>query len=293
MDTNVRPLDDAAGTRILKLALLGGAFAMLCLFFLLMFTWFQPDQLSLSERYFPSPTATHTPKPTFTATSTLTPSPTHTPTPTLAPTITPTPHLLLAAPEGVTVVEETFDSNTRGWIHYYSSNAMNIDNGELSIRSKEVGYIGVAACMGCVGVAEQTLYLQADLRLAKNSPIDHGLVYCAASKNDSFYAFRINQAFSYYMLSRHYDEDWDTLIAGTRTDVIHKYPASNTLSVYFDQGKMDLYINDQLVDSYVDPEPFACSWLGIIIDNGTLNLMADNLYAYTVKPGFSTSTPTP
>jgi hypothetical protein len=67
--TIVNTLDqDEQRGRILKIVLLGAAFAVICLLFSTAFVWFQPDQLSLSERYFPSPTAapTGTPKPTAT-----------------------------------------------------------------------------------------------------------------------------------------------------------------------------------------------------------------------------------
>jgi len=43
------------------LSLLGAAFAGICILFIAAFIWFQPDQLSLSDRYFPSPTVTPTP----------------------------------------------------------------------------------------------------------------------------------------------------------------------------------------------------------------------------------------
>ena len=74
MDTNVQPVNETTGTRAIKLGLLSASFITISVLFLAMFSFFQPDQLSLSDSYFPSPTVTITPSPT------LTPTPSRTPT---------------------------------------------------------------------------------------------------------------------------------------------------------------------------------------------------------------------
>ncbi len=285
---DAKTINEKTSARIIQMSLIGAAFVGICLLFLLMFVWFQPDQLSLSDRYFPSPTATQTQTPSSTPTATFTPSATPTYTPTLTATMTPTPHLLLAPPQDVIVRTETFDESARTWNAYYSNTTVRVKDGKLLLKSNETGYIGIAICSGCT--YEQILYLQAELLLEKNLPIEHGLAFCASSLDDNFYTFLINQSYSSYSLLKHKRDSWDTLISNQSTDVINKYPASNTVSVYFDQGKMNMYINDQLVDSFIDTEPLKCSWAGIVIDNGTLNLMVDNIFTYTMKPA---ATPTP
>src|ERR1041385_5624042 len=84
-------------TRILRILLLSAGLVMICLFFISAFTWFQPDQLSLSDRYFPSATATITGTPTFTPTITSTSTITSTPTVTFTPTASSTPTVNVAA----------------------------------------------------------------------------------------------------------------------------------------------------------------------------------------------------
>lgn len=284
-NNNINPFDqdDDPRRRIILLSVSAAAFIGCCVVFLAAFFYFQPDQLSQVARYFPSATATFTRTPTTTPTLTFTPTLTPTKTSTPSPTITPTPHLLLAAPQDVTVLEETFDSNSRGWDPYYSNNTLRVKDGKLLIKSDETGFIGIAICIDCMDY-EQTLYLQAELLLDEGTSHQHGLAFCAASKDNEFYTFMINQKNSYYNLYKHRGDEWETLIGNARTDAINKYPASNTLGVYFDQGKMELYINNIQVESYTDDSPFQCSWAGVIIDDGPLNLVADNVFSYTVKP---------
>jgi hypothetical protein len=64
--------------RTLIFAMLGVVIAGTCALFLLAYSWFQPDQISLIAKYFPSPTPTRRP--------TSTPAPTHTPIPNLTAT---------------------------------------------------------------------------------------------------------------------------------------------------------------------------------------------------------------
>ncbi len=291
MDTNIKTVEEESGTRVIKLALLGAAFAVLCILFLLMFAWFQPDQLSLSDRYFPSPTATRTNTPTLTPTVTFTPTLTPTPPPTHTPTVTPTPHVLLDPPEGVTVLEETFDYNTRGWDAYYANNTLRIRDGKLFIQSNKTGYIGLALCFDCTDFT-QTFYFQAELLPEEDTPIQYGLTYCAAASGGKFYTFLINAQRGTYDLLRHNEDSWQPLVSNASAPSIQRHPVSNTLGVYFDDGKMDLYINNVLVESYTDPNPPVCKWSGFIVDDGKVNLLADNVYMYNVLVSVSpTSTP--
>jgi hypothetical protein len=289
MDSNIKPVDGTAGARGIKLSLLGAALAFLCMFFLLMFSWFQPDQLSLSDRYFPSPTATSTRTPTLTPTPTFTPSltPTLTNTPTKTPsqtpTITPTPHVLIAPPEGITVVQETFEHSTHFWDPYYGNNTVRMDDGKMSVESDADGYVGIAICIDCLDY-EQTFYLQAELLLEEESTTEHGLAFCAASSNDAYYTFMINQQYSRYILYKHQDDTWETLISNERVNPVNKFPASNTLGVSFDNGKMELYVNNILIDSYTDESPLTCAWAGVIVNDGNIKLTVDNIFTYTIPP---------
>lgn len=290
MDTNVEPADEVPGRRPVKLGLLSAGFASICVLFLAMFSFFQPDQLSLSDRYFPSPTATLTATPTSTPTLTPTRTPRPTPTNTLPPSLTPTAYLLLSPLEGETVVEDTFETNALGWSSSYSNNTFRVENGKLSIQAKEIGYIGLALCYNCP-VYGQSFYFQAELVLEKNVSTDYGLAFCASPLNSEYYTFMIQPLYSSYALFKHTGDNWEPLIENASSTAIHKYPASNTLAVKFDNGRLDLSINGSLVESYEDANPFLCRRAGVIVGNGKVNLLADNVYTYNLNAGIATPTP--
>jgi hypothetical protein len=287
MDTNVKPLDPETGTRTLKLALLSSAVAIVCLLFLLMFTWFQPDQLSLADRYFPSPTATHTP--------TLTPTPTITFTPTLTPTAsaTPTAYLWLTPAEDVTAVNDTFDRYKYNWDAYFSNNTIRIQDGKLLLQSNQSGYIGIAVCASCMNL-NQTFYYQAELLPEIDTSIKYGLAVCISSTADKYYAFMVNSRLTNYSLYKYENSAWQNLIPDGKSKFINKYPAANTLAVYFDHGNMGLYVNNAKVETYKDPNPITCKESGPYIDDGKVKLSVDNVYMYSVStPTLPLSTATP
>lgn len=287
MDTNVKPVDTEASTRTIKLALLGATVTSFCLLFLWMFTWFQPDQASLSDQYFPSPVSTHTRTPTPTPTITLTATMTRTSTPsptstsTFTPTITPVPHVLLLPPEGVPVLEETFDSNVHGWESYYANSTLRVEDGQLLIRSDVMGQPGIALCFDCLEY-DQTFYFQAELVPENNTSTKYGLAFCAASREGDYYSFTIDQNYSLYRLSKQTSNS-SYVMKATYIRSINKYPQSNILGVYFDDGKIVTYVNNVLVASYTDPNPLDCKWAGVMINNGDIDLSADHVFTYTVK----------
>ena len=293
METNVKPLNPETSTRTIKLALLGAVVMIVCLFFLLMFTWFQPDQLSLADRYFPTPTATLTGTPTLTPTPTFTftPSPTRTDTPT--PSLTPTAFLLLPPAGNVTALNETFDRSSHNWDPYYSNNAIRIRDGKLYLRSNQSGYTGIAVCADCMDL-DQAFYYQAELLPEVNTSSLYGLTFCISSAGDRYYTFLVNATQSNYTLYKYQNSAWQFLIPDGKTSFINKYPAANTLAVYFDRGNIGLYINNSQVETYQDPNPYTCDESGIFIDDGKLNLSVDNVYMYSIPtPALPLPTTTP
>jgi len=278
-------------SRTIGFFLLGAAFAGICLLFISAFIWFQPDQLSLSDRYFPSPTATptrtNTPTPSITPTPTLTPTPTVSPT----PTITPTPHVLLQPPEGITVFEEKFDSNTNSWDSFFSGNTTLIKDGRLMVRSDDIGYIGMALCLNCP-VYKDVFYIQAEVFTLIDTNEDYGLAFCSRGFGADYYAFEINSKNESYDLYKHTSTGWENLIVGKHSPLVNNFPLSNTLGVYFDRGDIDLYINGTLVNSYKDEKPLDCGRIGFMVNEGNFDLIADNVFAYKLEAA-PTPTPTP
>jgi hypothetical protein len=78
-DPNLAPIDETdANKRTMILSMIGIIIIGICALFTLAFFWFQPNQSSLLEKYFPSPTATRR--------SANTPAPTQIPIPNLTAT---------------------------------------------------------------------------------------------------------------------------------------------------------------------------------------------------------------
>ncbi|MGB8981446.1 MAG: hypothetical protein WCC12_06195, partial [Anaerolineales bacterium] len=81
-------------------------------------------------------------------------------------------------------------------------------------------------------------------------------------------------------LSKHRTDGLYTLKAGYANS-INKHPLSNIVAVYFDGGDIEVYVNNVRVTTYADPHPFECKWAGLIISNGDIDLLADNVFSYT------------
>jgi hypothetical protein len=267
--------------RSTMLSLLGSACVLICVFFFTAFVSFKPDQRSLSDRYFPSATPTFTSTPTFTPTVSFTPTITSTPTIFLTPTATTTPHLLITPSEDSAVVEDRFDTNNLVWLPYYQNNQVNIADGTMKFSSDDTGSVGIALCHGCP-MFNSSFYFQAEVWPSVQTQIGHGLAFCASGLNE-YYAFVINSDSQYYSLSENTSAGWKTLVYQTASAKINRYPATNILAVQYDEGYIRMYVNGNQISSYIDPEPKPCYRIGLFVDHGSVDILADNVFAYLLK----------
>jgi hypothetical protein len=277
----MNPMDSDTSGRGLVWLMLGVA-AMGCgLLIAAGLIFFRPDAQALYDQYFPSPTATSTP--TATPTRTITPTPTRSPTPTqsLTPTITPTPHTLITPSHGETIFEETFANNDREWESFYSDSSAVVTDGKLVFRSTSKGVIGAVFCESCPNFHD-AFYFQAEVFTVKDTSERYGLAVCSSGQGPNYYVFFINASDSYFSVYRH-TTDWNELTY-QRSSNINLYPASNTLAVLFNQGKMDFYINNTHVFEYTDENPFTCRKSGFIVNGGLIDVSVDNVFAYNIKP---------
>lgn len=83
-----------------------------------------------------------------------------------------------------------------------------------------------------------------------------------------------------------------TLVQLERSTVINKFPGSNTLAVLYTHGKIDMYINGEFVHTYTPPDRLECEDVGFIIQEGQIDLIVDNVFAYKVTDS-ATATPSP
>jgi hypothetical protein len=85
-----------------------------------------------------------------------------------------------------------------------------------------------------------------------------------------------------FSLFKYTQGKWDELVPLSRS-AIKPYPEVNTLSVYFNQGNIDLYINGSSVASYSDKGPFHSTGLGAFANDAGYRLIVDNFFAYDEK----------
>jgi hypothetical protein len=280
--------DDEAQTRTVRLAILGIGVLLCCGLSFFGAMQYQASAIDLYNQYFPSST------PTFTKTPTLTPS--KTPTPTLTPTETPTPtatvpHVLISPSAHEAVLEETFDGNQRQWRSYYRGDTVKIESGELFLKPSNPEYVAAAICSDCPSF-NQSFYFQGELGIASDAFSRYGLIFCAQPSRPGYYVFTIDSKTQNYQLLQLSEGNWINLLPSTYVGTINKFPKSNTLAVQFDQGRFDLYINGELVNTHTTTEPLSCNQIGFFVDGGDVGVTADNLFAYEVENS-NTSTPTP
>lgn len=270
--------DERTGKRPVFWLILGLSVLCLCVFFMIMVYLYKPDPQILVSQYFPSPTVT----PTRTSTPTATSSPTPT------ATFTPTPDVLLTSVSQMEpAFKEDFSSNQYKWIPRFDSNTVLIEDGVLHLRSEKTGYIGLSTCTSCP-LTSDTFYFQGDVSLQETKSETFGLVFCL--KNDSYYTFSIRQTQRNFDLYKHSTQGWENIASRERSLMIKKFPEPNTLGVFFDHGEINLYINNVMVYSYKDNEPYKCSRMGFYVNDGEINMLADNVVVFKI---LVTPSPTP
>jgi hypothetical protein len=212
------------------------------------------------------------------------PTPLATPTPKIitTPTITSTAHALLEPPQDVVILEDRFDDNINKWDPFYVTTSVDFHDGKMYMRSNKRNLIGLSLCWGCP-LYEDTFYFQAELVLAKDSATGYGLAFCTTGIGNNYYIFQIQPADQTFSLDQSTTKGWRTLVSNEDMNLINAYPNTNTLAVFFDKGRMDLYINGSLATSYEDPNPPYCRRTGVYIDGGLVDLIIDNAFAYDIK----------
>jgi len=246
----------------------------ICLFgYLMLIVYlYKPNPQVLISQYFPSPT--------------VTPTRTLIPTSTSLPTTTPDV-FLTSVSQMDPVFKDDFSSNRYIWLTHYDNNTVLVEEGRLSLRSNETGKFGISTCASCP-LTSNTFYFQGDVLLQKNETKEFGIAFCL--QNQSFYTFSIHQGLREFGLYKHSSQGWEILTNNMRSTLIERFPESNTLGVFFDNGEINLYINNVLVYSFSDNKPHKCSRLGFFVNGGKFTMLADNVILYT---NLATSSPTP
>lgn len=245
------PAQNEQKARLIKIALLGSAFLVFCMLFGAAFTWFQPDQLSLSDRYFPTSTRTFTPTVTMTPTATLTP------TPNLHATLRAT--LSTASAQAIqntianagnqwqVLFSDPFDDNDRHW-------KVGTTNDEYAMIVREVKdgkYVWDAtAKQGFIGwiptspVSLTDFYFSAEFKeTSASSPAQYGLVFRDDSLGN-FYYFAVEGGS--FLAALTYNNQWIDLIRWTASSSI-RIGEANRVTIIVQGPHFIFLINDQYV----------------------------------------------
>jgi len=245
-----QPLEENSGRRITTLAILFSTAGLTCLLFISAFVFFQPNQLSLSDQYFPSPTATLTP--------TFTPSPT--------PNLTATQQVMRATATAQAiqvlatesknmwnlVMLDTFDTNENNWpsgIDDSSRLKINrkITNGKYQWNA--TSKMGVIAWIPADTTSVDDFSLSVETQRTDGAvQSDSGLVFRKDAK-DNFYYFGIDDDGFFVMLN--YDNQWIDIIDYTPSPAILNGKA-NRLTVIAQGSHFVFFINDQFAGEVTD-----------------------------------------
>ncbi|HUI88516.1 MAG TPA: hypothetical protein VLX61_07290 [Anaerolineales bacterium] len=204
------------------------------------------------------------------------------PTPTAGPV--PTPHILVHAPPDInSTVFEDFSSNQREWGAAVPGSKVEVVDGKLILQSNTSGYYAIATNGQPLLVLNGGKYcVQADFTVDHLANAMYGLVFGFDRATGTFYLFDIQSETATFSLLKHTPQKWEQLLPLSNSGgALLPYPQANTLSIYFDQGAMELFINGHLVGSFWDKEPFQFGGYGAYLETTSLRLVVDNFFAYS------------
>lgn len=197
-----------------------------------------------------------------------------------APVNTPTPHLLIRLPSNnIDVQYDDFTSNKRAWSLNYPHGKLEVINGKLILQSDIQGRL-------VIGINQKFIpsggkyYIQADLVTDIDTAHPYGLVFGLNESLGTYYLFEIYPRRESFKLLKYSAGTWDELISSYQSKM-NPFPEANTLSVQFNNGSMELFINGESVSIYTDKVPFISTGIGVFVSNFDFRLIVDNFYAYS------------
>jgi len=228
--------------------MLGAAAVGICILFIAAFIGFQPDQLSLSDRYFPSPT------PTFT----------RTPTPTPTPNLTATQQVIQSTATAQAIqttianagsqwnilFSDVFDTNKNQWAtktdDEYATIVREVKNGKY--KWDATAKKGFIEWITINTRSVSNFFLTVEAQRIDGSSSDYGLIFRNDTK-DNFYYFAI--ADEGFFVSLNYNDEWKDVIDWTQSSAIVP-EAPNRMTIIAESSHFIFLINDQYVADVTD-----------------------------------------
>ena len=202
------------------------------------------------------------------------------PTPTI--TSTPVPHILGRAPSTQSAaIHEDFSSNKNDWGLYFDYGKLEIINGKLILQSDVPNGVGVGTSKQFSPKGEK-YYVQADFSTDTNTNSSYGLVFGLNKSLATYYLFEVSPQSASFRLFKYNAGKWAELIPSSYVEM-NPYPQANALSVYFDKGRIELFINGKSVSKYSDKEFFKSRDVGIFVNDSGYRLIVDDFFIYDEK----------
>ncbi|MCQ3938666.1 MAG: hypothetical protein DPW18_16710 [Chloroflexi bacterium] len=200
------------------------------------------------------------------------------------PSRTPTPHINPAGQsEAPIIFADDFSNDDNRWIlPDGEGHSLSVEDGKLFLESKIDNEHAIAECRECPYL-DEPYYLQADLATTTATNEDFGIVFNFNPSRETFYLLSINTESKEYSIYHLGENSWSRRLEGGSLQ-IKSFPNPNTLGIYADSGIVEIYINGQIVDSFVQTgEPFHFGYFGFYVDDEGFELSVDNLIIS--KPG--------
>ena len=204
------------------------------------------------------------------------------PTLTAMPDATPVVHKPAADDK---VIQDDFSDNKHAWISRWSDGTLAIKNGRLSLSTSAADSIEMAQCNVCPFLGNK-YYIEADLSTSQSVDSYYGIAFNINNSYHDFYVFEINTQIGRFDLYKTIrspvsgDDIWMKRLS-KNSSLIKPYPQVNKLGVYFDRDSMQLYINENQVESYQDiGTDLSSGAYAFYIEDPGFALMVDNFFAY-------------
>ncbi|MEW6404959.1 MAG: hypothetical protein AB1649_24450 [Chloroflexota bacterium] len=199
------------------------------------------------------------------------------PVATSLPPRTPIPHISFTEIlDAEIIIEDDFADNDNGWWSDGDNEyGVQIKDGELILQSQYEGNYSITRCADCY--LEEPYFLQLDLRTTTATDISYGIIFNGNYIQSMFSLLEINVASQQYFVYHHSGDGWLTRVIGKSTQ-IKPFPEVNTFGLYLNESVMELYINGNLVDTYVESgASLHEGYLGLYVNGAGFKLLADNL----------------
>lgn len=200
--------------------------------------------------------------------------------PSATPVLTSTPYILVHKPaKNQPVRFEAFTFGLQQWRLATPFGKIEDIEHKLVLQSYVANMIAVAVNSGFIAPSRR-YYLQADFVTDTPTGQAYGLVFGSNEQAGTFYTFELWPYSKTCLLTRFTEGKWDKLASGNCAS-LHAYPGKNTLSIFFDDGRIELYLNGNSVLFFVDKGPLRSAGIGVYVSNAGFRLIVDNLFAYS------------